>query len=75
MGSACDQPRVVSVPEPQPKSKQTCHHEDREEHEVRKHKKNESFVVFVRFVVTWYFLVDSAIWKQHKKLRKLRNSQ
>jgi hypothetical protein len=37
---------------PQPKSKRTFHREGREEHEVQKYKMNESFVAFVRFVVT-----------------------
>jgi hypothetical protein len=33
------------------KVEQKFHHEDREEHEVRKYKKNKFFVAFVRFVV------------------------
>jgi hypothetical protein len=33
------------------KVEQKFHHEDREEHEVRKYKQNKFFVAFVRFVV------------------------
>jgi hypothetical protein len=52
----------------QPKSKQTFHHEGRKQHEVRNQNVivSESFVPFVRFVVTLHLLINSAIWKRCK---------